>query len=213
MQPIGILGGSFDPVHRGHLQLAQDADRQFNFAEIRFVPLNIPAHRAASVASPDQRQTMLEIAIENHDKYRVDSSELESPAISYTIETLQRLRQTFVSQPLCLIMGRDAFNRFDRWHEWRSILDLAHLLIADRQGEDEENCSTTLKTWIESHRTEDMNEVCNKPAGSLYFFRMQGCDISSSEVRARLERREDISRLLPDNIYAYIQQRHLYQGT
>ncbi len=211
MQAIGILGGTFDPIHKGHLQLAFDAKTQFPLSHVLFIPLNIPAHRSAPLASSLHRKQMIELAIHDNHEFKLDTTELDSKATSYTVNTLRKLRQTYITSPLCLIMGRDAFNTIDKWYEWNKLLDYSHILVATRHGENHHNCSNDVQSWTEQHTSNNLNDINNKTAGNIFFFDIPAIDISSSMIRQKLSQAQDISPLVDKTTLTYIKQHHLYQ--
>ncbi|MGH8120697.1 MAG: nicotinate (nicotinamide) nucleotide adenylyltransferase, partial [Gammaproteobacteria bacterium] len=134
MKPIGILGGTFDPVHHGHLRLAIECCERLALAEVRLVPLRVPPHRKPPRASPEHRLAMLKLAAENKNNLIVDDSELRRKTISYTIDTVSTLRKSSGRTPLCLLLGTDAFNMLHTWHRWQALLDYVHVVIAERPG-------------------------------------------------------------------------------
>ena len=117
-KPIGILGGSFDPIHFGHLRLAKECIDRADLDKVLFIPVNSPVHRNPLVANPDQRFEMLSLAIDNSSQFEISDSEIKRGDISYTIDTLRNLRKSYIDSPLCLIMGMDAFLAFDSWKDW-----------------------------------------------------------------------------------------------
>ena len=128
-QPVGILGGTFDPVHNGHLHLATTFLETLNMAELCFVPLNTPPHRTPPLASAEQRLEMLELAVENQAGLKIDDCEIRRGGISYSIDTLKHLRKILNETPICLLMGIENFNTLNHWHQWQSLLDYAKILF------------------------------------------------------------------------------------
>ena len=131
---IGILGGTFDPVHNAHIQIALDAVQQCQLEHCLLLPNNIPPHRSQPQANNNQRLTMLSYAIEGHDQLSIDTSELTREGASYMIDTLKQLQHSFTNQRLALIIGADSFNTFDQWHQWQDILRLSQLIVFNRPG-------------------------------------------------------------------------------
>jgi nicotinate-nucleotide adenylyltransferase len=131
--PLGILGGTFDPIHVAHLRLAEEATRQLGLAGIVWIPAGNPWHRSAPMVSGQHRLAMVRLAIADHPDHMVDDAEVHSPAPSYTVPTLERLRrQHGADRPLVLLMGADAFLGLTTWHRWRDLFRLAHLGVASR---------------------------------------------------------------------------------
>ena len=133
--PLGIFGGTFDPIHLGHLRLAQEALQQLGLGQVRFVPAGPPPLRPTPTASPADRLAMVWLAIADHPAFVVDDSEVRAGAPSYTVDTLVRLRQEFgPARPFVLILGADAFARLEQWQRWTEIFELAHVAVATRPG-------------------------------------------------------------------------------
>ena len=153
MPLIGVLGGTFDPIHNGHIRLALEAKEQLSLDHVRLIPLNFPPHRSRPIASSLQRRKMIELAIDNEECLRIDLRELDNDETSYSINTLKSLRHEFIDDTLCLILGRDAFNKIDRWKDWKKLLNYAHIIVANRPGESDEPKAQELKQWIKQHQT------------------------------------------------------------
>jgi nicotinate-nucleotide adenylyltransferase len=213
MNLIGILGGTFDPIHNGHIQLALEAQAQLSLDQVRFIPVNIPPHRESPIASSDHRLQMIEQAIEDKPVFYIDRRELESENTSYSIDTLKSLRKEFPDDSLCLIMGRDAFNKFDSWKDWQELLDYAHIIVANRPNEAENNISNELNTWINKHQTNDKTEIENTLSGKIYFISIPMLDISSSMIRQCYKEEKTVEDLLPATTQTYIKQNNLYLDT
>src|SRR6267143_3975170 len=133
--PIGIMGGTFDPVHFGHLRLAQEAAEILGLELVRWVPAGQPWHRVAPLASAAHRLEMVRLAIEKNALFELDDAEIRQTAPGYTVETLERLRGEFgAKRPLVLLLGTDAFRNLSSWQRWRDLFDLAHVFVAQRPG-------------------------------------------------------------------------------
>ncbi len=213
MPLIGILGGTFDPIHNGHIRLALEAKEQLSLDHVRFIPVNFPPHRSTPVASADHRRTMIELAISNEENLCIDSRELDSDEISYSINTLKSLRQEFTEDALCLILGRDAFNKFDSWKDWEDLLDYAHIIVANRPGEAIETVSSKLNKWIEQHQTNKPETLKENLSGAVYFINIPMLDISSSMIRQFYVNNKPVHDLLPPSTQTYIKDNHLYRDT
>ena len=131
---IGILGGTFDPIHHGHLRLAVEMREGLGLEELRLIPALQPPHREAPIAGAEDRLAMLEAAVARANALHIDTRELVREGPSYTVDTLLSLRAELPAQPLCLIIGMDAFCYLDTWHRWQDVLELAHIGIARRPG-------------------------------------------------------------------------------
>jgi len=204
--PIGIFGGTFDPIHYGHLRAAEDAREQLDLAEVCLIPAGRPALREAPVASAAQRFAMVELAIRGMPGFFADDRELRGPDTSYTVTTLESLRAERPHQPLCLLIGMDQFLAFERWHRWQEIPSLAHLVVLSRPG----TPSPALPAWAEARRTDAVRVLHETPAGRLAFLPVRPQDISATRIRAAVARGESVSGLLPDAVLDYIRTNHLY---
>ncbi len=164
-QPIGILGGTFDPVHNGHLHLATAFLKELDLAELRFIPLNSPAHRPAPVASSAQRLEMLKLAVEDQARLKVDDCERRRDGVSYTIDTLKDLRTRFAESSLCLLMGIENFKTLNQWHQWQSLLGYAHIVIANRPGSDDNIDNEEIKNFMDIFMTTAVDDLHQQAAG------------------------------------------------
>ncbi|NNE38148.1 MAG: nicotinate-nucleotide adenylyltransferase [Gammaproteobacteria bacterium] len=208
--PIGILGGSFDPVHYGHLRLAMECIESVGLEKVMFVPLNIPAHREPLVATAEQRKHMLSLAISNNGRFETSDIELERNEVSYMVDTLQILRNHFPENPLCLIMGMDAFVHFDSWRQWQRIPELAHIVITNRPDSDHDISDGPLKELLQSRQTHDNAELATAPAGRIRSIDIPMLDISSSRIRNKILQKKPINYLLPDEVINYITTNKIY---
>ena len=204
---IGIFGGTFDPVHYGHLRAALEAKENFGLDEVRFIPSAQPPHREQPSALPEQRLQMLKLALENHPQFIVDSRELERPGKSYMTDTLQSLRVDFPIQPLLLFIGTDAFNKLETWHQWQSLFDYAHVVVLTRPG----FIVHKLDDFFASKQTEDKKNLSQSPFGNLVFQPITQLDISATAIRLMIAQGRDPRYLLPDAVLNYIKQHKLYQ--
>ena len=218
MQPVlGIFGGTFDPIHCGHLELARELRVGLGFSSVRFIPAGDPPHRAAPVAAAAHRLAMVELAIAPHPDLEVDAREIRRSGRSYTVSTLEELRQEEPSRPLALIVGGDAFLGLPTWHRWRELFALAHIVVVARPGVAIEGAlPPELATeWSRRLRT-DATALASAPAGTLFRPVITAHPISASAIRAQLARGEDgiaaVRGLLPAAVLAYIERNQIYRS-
>ncbi|MCZ6525092.1 MAG: nicotinate-nucleotide adenylyltransferase [Gammaproteobacteria bacterium] len=209
-KPVGILGGTFDPVHHGHLRLALELIQLLDLAEIRLIPLHTPAHRNMPVASPEQRLAMLQLGIDNETGLLIDDREIIRQGISYSIDTLTTLRDELDSRPLCLIMGMDAFQKLNDWREWTLLLDYAHIIIVNRPANETHIEQQEIAQLYSAHCSEDPYILQRSPAGSIVNINIPMLDISATRIRQLISTNQTIHYLLPDSVISYIQKQNLY---
>jgi len=208
-KPIGILGGSFDPVHYGHLRPAQDVLRALQLSEVRLIPVAQSPHRSPPQASAEHRWHMLELAISDFPNMCLDDRELRRGGLSYTVPTLESLRAQYGQRPLCLLMGQDAFNGIELWHQWQRLPDLAHLVVMTRPGTSTPHVDQP--GWMRDCLTRDAVELNRSSAGKLYFQTVSSQDISSTRIRESLARGDSIDGLVPPNVREYLSTHRIYQ--
>lgn len=209
---IGLLGGSFDPVHCGHLRLALEAREELKLDEVRLVPCGLPPHRAPPRASAEQRLAMLSAAMRGEPGLRVDDREITRPGPSYTIDTLASLRAEFPATPLCLILGMDAFLGLHTWRRWRELLGFAHIAVAHRPGW-QMNAIGESGELLAKNRVTDVAELRGQKHGRIALWAMPALDISSSRIRALIAQGKSVRYLTPDAVCEMIHTQHIYRST
>ncbi len=207
---IGILGGTFDPVHFGHLRAALEIKQILQLDKMHFIPCRSPVHKDSdTVASAQQRLAMLNIAVTGVNGFVVDDREILKDRPSYMLDTLKNMRQDFADAPLCLLLGSDAFLQLPTWHNWRELLDYAHIIVMTRPGyplrfDDE------LKDYFEQNKLDDYDNLKDNTAGFIYVQEISAIDISATNIRALLRANVTPRYLLPDDVLAYITQHAIY---
>lgn len=213
LAPIGILGGTFDPVHLGHLRLAEEAREMLNLQQVIWIPAGQPPLRTAPGTDGAHRLAMVAAAIAGQPDFVLDDAEVRAPQASYTVHTLQRLRDLHdPAQPLVLLLGADAFARLEGWFEWRRLFELAHIAVATRTGHDLGQLgagSTALDNEF-SRRRADASALTKAPAGAIVPFVLTALDISATNIRARLAGGASVRYLVTEPVLDYIQRHHLY---
>lgn len=205
---IGILGGTFDPVHFGHLRTGLDVVEALQLDQLRLIPCALPPHRIEPVASAQERRLMLELAIKNHPKLVVDDREMSRQGPSYTVDTLLSLREDLPENPLFVLMGSDAFCSLPSWSRWQQILDLAHIVIMQR-AEEPMLMSDELSQWFDAHQARQGDETL--AGGKIWSVPVTQLAISATMIREALYEKRDVRFLLPDAVISLIEQMGLYQ--
>jgi nicotinate-nucleotide adenylyltransferase len=209
-KPIGILGGTFDPIHNGHLKLATRVFQRCDLSEIRLIPVHTPSHRQIPFASIEQRLHMLQLAIENYDGLIIDEREIQRGEISYTVDTLGSLREDIGQDPLCLIMGADAFQTISSWHKWSSIIDHAHIIVAGRPGTEKQVTLLQISELFDNMLTTTSMDLHKGAAGKIFYADIEEIDISSSRVRELIGSQKQVFELVPESVLTYIMKEDLY---
>lgn len=211
--PIGVLGGTFDPIHFGHLRLAEEAADRLGLAAVTLIPAGQPPHRAAPRVAADHRLAMVLAAIAGNPLLRVDAGEILAAGPSYTVLTLQRLRAAYgPQQPLVLLLGADAFLGLTTWHRWRELFDLAHVAVATRPSHVLEvgQMASDLAVEFRQRQAHAATALAATPAGVIIPFGITPLDISATAIRAGLAAGTSVRYLLPEGVLEYIRRHHLY---
>lgn len=208
---IGLFGGSFDPVHLGHVATAEELLHKLGLREIRFLPAARSPLKAA-VTADHHRVAMLERALAGHPGLVLDCSELDRPAPSYTIDTLRRVRQGVgPAEPVVFILGLDSFLELPRWKDWQALTGLAHLLVVSRPGS-HPHFSPELAAWLDTRRAVGPEALSAAPAGAVLLVETLPRDIASRHVRAAVRSGGDTAGWLNPAVRDYIDHHHLYCG-
>jgi nicotinate-nucleotide adenylyltransferase len=209
MNPIGIFGGTFDPIHYGHLRTAFELQQALRLQEIRFLPAGNPPHRQQPVANAPLRLQMVRAAIEGHRGFVADDREVRKQGPSYSVETLAELRKEFPERSLCLIVGMDAFLSLPKWHQWQELLQLAHLVVAHRPGW-RAPASGPLGELLVDHGTGRIADLHDSPHGHIYIHAVTQLEISSTELRLLIASQRDPRFLMPDSVRKIIMETGCY---
>lgn len=206
---IGILGGSFDPIHYGHLHSAQALYQQLHLSELRFIPCKNPVINKKVYASGQQRLIMLQRALQHYPYFSIDERELRRKTPSYTIDTLHSLRAELGNTPLGLILGFDNLASLYHWHKWTELIQYAHLLIVPRP--DHTNIlNTEMDTFVKKYQISDPRLLSQQTAGFLFMTHVKPLPISASLIRKKIANADYPTGLLPPTVLDYILQQKLY---
>ena len=214
-QPLGIFGGTFDPVHFGHLRLAEESVDALGLARVRWIPAGWPTLRGVPTVSAAQRLEMVRVAIADNPRFELDAAEVETSQPSYTVPTLERLRQPEVygaQRPLVLLVGADAFAGMGHWYRWMDLFNLAHIAVAHRPGFpiDAARLPPELARVFAQRFCSEPARLAQSPAGCIVPFAMTQLDISATKIRALLSKELSPRYLIPNSLVTYIKKYHLY---
>jgi len=215
MQPIGIFGGTFDPIHFGHLRLAEEMADGIGLSQVVFIPAGQPPHRGTPRTAATHRLEMVRRAVAGNPRFAVDAREVQSPRPSYTVDTLTALRAELgEEQPLWLLLGSDAFLELPTWHEWQQLFELAHIAVAARPGAQlmqSDAMPDVLKNEVSQWQGAAGSDT--GPAGSVLLRATTQLDISATAIRDILARHGSARYLLPDAVLDYIHEHQLFTYT
>ena len=209
MNPIGIFGGTFDPIHFGHLRPAFELSQALKLAEVRFLPAGNPPHRQATLASAELRLAMVKAAVAGEKRFVVDDREVRRTGASYSVDTLTELRAEFPDRSLCLMLGMDAFLGLPDWHRWRDILDLAHVVVWHRPGW-KAPVHGPLGEVMVDRGTGAIRELHEQKAGRVYIHAVTQLEIASTQLRQVIVSGTDPRYLVPDEVRKIIVETGCY---
>jgi len=211
-KPIGILGGTFDPIHFGHIHLANSTLNELALAIIHFIPCYNPPHRNKPIATPQHRLAMLKIALQKYPQLIIDTREITRQGTSYMIDTLISLRKELPLTPLCLIMGIDAFTHLTSWHKWQKLLDYCHIIVANRPDSSyntTQKISDRINTLLQRTQTTNPQDLVINLAGKIFFITIIPRAISATNIRKQLKQQQKPADI-PENVYQYIIKHGVY---
>jgi nicotinate-nucleotide adenylyltransferase len=205
---IGIYGGTFNPIHYGHLRTALEVQTALGLQEIRFIPCYQPALKTMPFIAAEQRLDMLDLAIKNEKKFICDPCELERKGTSYMVETLASLRKKFPKHSLLLLIGMDTFEALPCWFRWQTLFNYAHVVVMTRPPHQ----PNPLMNFFKTRMTENVSDLKQNIAGRLYFQPVTPLTISSTQIRKLCSQGLSPRFLMPDNVINYLYQHKLYRN-
>jgi len=211
--PIGIFGGTFDPIHFGHLSPCLEICQSLKLSQIRYIPSYIPPHRDNPGTSVEMRVAMVKAAISKEPHFQLDEREIVRQGQSYMIDTLKSLRDDFPRNPLCLIIGMDAFLKIHCWYHWQELLDNCHFIVTKRPEtayDDQSQWPIALKKLYNEHRANEKFDLHGYLYGKIIFQNVTQLAISSTDIRSKLKHNRSIRYLVPDSVLDLISSHHLY---
>ncbi len=206
---IGIFGGTFDPVHYGHLRAALEVKEIFGLDEVRLVLSAKPPHRPSPNTSVANRLEMLQLAILNEPGFIVDTREIVRSGNSYMVITLESFRKEFPVQPILLFVGDDAFNKLNTWYQWQRLFEFAHIVVLTRPG----YTKCRFDEFFIDKITDQPIDLKSQIAGKLYFQTITPLDISATAIRSIIAAGKNPRFLLPDPVLTYINKLQLYANS
>jgi len=209
MQPIGVFGGTVDPIHFGHLRTAFELWQALGLAEVRFVPTASPPYRDQPLAEAALRLEMVRAAVADQPAFVVDDREIRRSGVSYSVDTLAELRSEFPDRSLCLLLGMDAFLGLPNWHRWRELFDLAHVVVAHRPGWKAPTMGPLGEVMVD-RGTGAVRDLHEKRAGRIYVHAVTQLEISSTELRQLIVAGRDPRYLVPDTVRTIIRETRCY---
>lgn len=210
---FGLLGGTFDPIHHGHLRLAVELAEALGLDAVRFLPTGTPPHREQPAASAEHRLAMVKLAIAGNPGFVLDEHEVHKTEPCYMVDTLAALRQEVGTAPIVLFIGTDAFSGLTGWHQWQRLFELAHIAIARRPGDAgwQTGLPEVLGQEFATRQCQDARRLRTEPSGSILLHTITQLDISASNIRDLLASEHDPRYLLPDAVLGYIHRHRLYR--
>lgn len=211
LTPVGVFGGTFNPVHYGHLRSALELVEHLQLDHLRLMPCAVPPHRETPTCSAEHRAAMVELAVASEPQLLCDKRELGREGKSYTIDSLLELRAELgPDSSLCLVMGCDAVLKITSWHRWQELLDVSHVVVIARPGFQFPREGEVAR-WLARHRASGPEVLFTEASGQLLIEELRPLAISSTEVRELLAAGQSARYLLPEPVLDYIQTNQLYQ--
>jgi len=198
-EPIGLFGGTFDPIHNGHLRTAFELWQSLRLAQVRFLPTGSPPHRDAPLAPAELRLEMVRAAVVGQPGFAVDDREIRRTGVSYSVDTLTELRREHPQRSLCLLLGMDAFLGMPTWHRWREIFGLAHVVVAPRPGW-KAPITGPLGEEMVDRGTGSVRELHGASAGRIHVHAVTQLEIASTDLRALILAGRDLRYLVPEPV-------------
>ena len=208
---LGIFGGTFDPIHNGHIASVIATAQHINIQQVLLLPAHIPPHKSSVIASSEHRLAMANMVCQHHPLFTCDDRELKRTQPSYTIDTLKEIKSHYPNRPLYFFMGMDSLLSFTTWHCWQDILSYCHLVVTSRPNYSTAKLNQATAQLLATHQSNNLDEIQRASAGKIYLYQQPDFAISSTEIRHQLLQKDNRLTDLPPYILRYINQHHLYQ--
>lgn len=209
LEPLTLLGGTFDPVHYGHLRCAEEARQKLAVKTVSLLPAGQPAHRAMPQATCAQRLEMLRLAIEEFPHLQIDCRELDRAGPSYMVDTLKSIREQWPQRPLHVLVGQDAVNHLDSWYQWLELFELANIVILTRPSADV-SYSRELGDQINQRQIDTVAALNSSPAGAVMPLQVAAIDISATMIKSIIRLGRTPKGMMPSAVWTYILENELY---
>jgi nicotinate-nucleotide adenylyltransferase len=213
---IGILGGTFDPIHKGHIEPAKEVLKAFSLDKVFVIPAHKPPHKKSTNASTIHRVKMVELVCNKEPNFELDTREVERSSLSYTIDTINEINAQYPQSELFFIMGMDSLQSFTRWHLWKNILSQCNLVVNTRPGYDRSNINTDTQNLLNKHQAlisdieKPLKSIKDKLTGTIFIHHSKNVNISSTEIREHLNNKIACEKWLTSGIIQYIERHKLY---
>lgn len=208
---IAIMGGTFDPIHNGHIETAKETAAWLNVEQLFFLPAHLPPHKNTTTANAKHRTAMVNLVCQEQPLFQLDNRELKRHSASYTVTSLREIKQEQPNSRIFFIIGMDSFLNFTLWHQWQTILSLCHIVVNIRPGYQLNQINTATQQLLKSHQIDDLAEIKQQDAGGIIFHQNQSLNISSSEIRQQLLSNKKQNNHLTECVHHYIIEKKLYQ--
>jgi len=208
---IALLGGTFDPIHLGHILPGQETATWLGASQLQLIPAHIPPHKAGTHASAKQRAEMVALVCDNSDVFSLDSRELKRHKRSYTVDTLREITAEQPSADLYFIMGMDSLLTFTQWQDWQEILNLCNLVVNIRPGYPHQTLEALLAPALKSRLVDNLSQLQQQQNGQIILHESSSVDISSTQIRAKIKAGLPYRHYLPESVFQYIEQHQLYR--
>ena len=203
----GIFGGTFDPIHCGHLETVANVLQQCGLKKILFVPAFIPPHKSETHANPQQRLEMVRLAVADIAEFDVDDREIKRNTVSYTFDTVQSLQSEYPRRKFCFIVGVDALLGIEQWHRWRELIGIIHFIVMERPGWQP---PARLPQWWQQGAAHSIEELLHSRSGRFLVVKVDPNPLSATEIRYGISQALDVGAMLPAKVWDYICTHHLY---